>query len=54
MYFVLLYSAANPPLKKTRGLWVKLAFRKNSGIVIGDGSLSPSQKKNFSANLVLK
>ena len=51
MYFVLLYSAANPPLKKTRRIMGQVSFHKEfwdrywgSAIEL-KGSLSRSQKK---------
>ena len=58
MYFVLLYSAANPPIKKTERIMGQVSFQKKfrdrywGRAIQLIGSLSPSPKKNFSANLV--
>ena len=51
MYFVLLYSAANPPLKKTRRIMGQVSFHKElwdrywGRAIQLKGSLSRSQKK---------
>ena len=53
MYFVLLYSAANPPLKKTRRIMGQVSFHKEfwdryrGRAIQPKGSLSQSQKKKF-------
>ena len=55
MYFILLYSAANPPLKKNERIMGQVSFQKEfrdrywGRAIQLIGSLSPSQKKIFSA-----
>ena len=60
MYFVLLYSAANPPIKKTERIMGQVSFQKEfrdrywGRAIQLIGSLSPSPKKKIFGQFGLK